>query len=111
MAVLYTDTLVELTDEELILNHYYYPWGGSKRIRLDEIEAIIEKKPALFNGKWRIWGTGSFRIWFARDNHRPTRDAIYYVKIKHKYLKAGFTVEHAAIFSGILANKGLLRVR
>jgi hypothetical protein len=109
MTPLYTDALVELTDEELTLKHYYYPRGGSKKIKLADIEEIVEKIPTVFDGKWRLWGTGSFRVWFARDYQRPKREAIYYVKIKHKFVKAGFTVEDAKVFSTLLERTGLLR--
>lgn len=105
----YADALVELTDKTLTLKQYYYPGRGSKTIRLSDIETIIEKKPTLFNGKWRLWGTGSFRVWFALDRKRPTREAIYYVKIKHTFLKAGFSVENAAAFSAALDQAGLLQ--
>lgn len=109
MSALYEDSLVQLTDTALTLKHYYYPRGGSKTIKLDDIEEVVEKKPTLFNGKGRLWGTGNFRVWFARDFQRFQRDAIYTVKIKRKFVKAGFSVENSAAFSSLLADKVTLR--
>jgi hypothetical protein len=109
MPTLYQDSLVELTDTVLTLKHYYYPRGGSKTILLADIEEVVEKKPTLFNGKGRLWGTGNFRVWYARDFQRFRREVIYTVRIKRKFVRAGFSVENPAMFSSLLASKVLLR--
>ena len=108
MAVHYADNLVELTDEALLIKHYYFPFGGPRIIRLSDIEAITAKEPSLQNGQWRLWGTTTFQIWFARDLNRAQRPVIYHVEIRGQVMKVGFTVEDAARFSDVLAQTGLL---
>jgi hypothetical protein len=108
MQVLYSDELVILTEQQLVLRRYYYP-KGDKAIALADIEEIVECAPTFATGKWRVWGTGNFRIWFARDWKRSKRSAIYHLKIKNRYMRCGFTVEDAPRFSSILENRGLLR--
>lgn len=108
MPILYADTLVNLTDDELVVKHYYYPRGTDKHIPLSMIHTLVEYPPLFRYGKWRLWGTGSFHIWFARDWERPQRTAIYQLILKYQRVKVGFTVEDAPRFSACMEAKGLL---
>jgi|APCry1669189070_1035195.scaffolds.fasta_scaffold02302_4 hypothetical protein len=108
MGTIYTDALVDLTDDELVVKHYFYPRGTAKRIPLHTIQTLIAYPPLIRYGKGRVWGTGSFWIWFARDWDRPRRAAIYHITLTHQRIKVGFTVKDAARFSACLAAKGLL---
>lgn len=103
----YEDRFVELTDKRLTLRWYYFP-GGSKRILLSDIEEIVEQSPPALTSRGRIWGTSTFRVWFALDWGRPWRSAVYIAKIREHAIRAGFSVENPGQFKEILEAKGLL---
>lgn len=88
---LYRDSLIEITNNSIILKHYYFPFG-SKKILFKEIGNIEVKEPTLINGKWRIWGTGNFFYWFPLDFSRPMRKKIFFITYKTQRIKSGFTV-------------------
>lgn len=52
----YSDHLVEITDDSILLRGYYFPFGD-KRIRFSEIIDITVKEPTFLNGKYRIYGS------------------------------------------------------
>ena len=64
--LLYSDKLVEITNDGMLFRNYRFPFG-SKRIAFSEVDGIVAKEPTLSNGKWRIQGTSDFRTWFPRD--------------------------------------------
>ncbi len=93
METIYTDSLVTITQTEIIFRHYYFPAGKEKRVALADIERIEVKPSTLLNGKWRIHGTGNFKVWFPRDIHRAGRDRIFFAVLKRQWIDIGFTVE------------------
>lgn len=105
---IYSDSLVIITDDALIFKRYYYPRGEPKRVMFSDIRSIVPKRPSLWNGKWRLHGTGTFTTWFPEDQDRPTRDTIFYVRLKKQWLKIAFTVEDSQRVEQILRDKGLL---
>ena len=88
---LYSDTLVEIDKESILVRNYYFPFGD-KRISMHEIDVISVDKPSLFSGKYRYVGTGDFRVWFPPDN-RTKRDRVFTIKLKKKWWRVGFTAE------------------
>ncbi|MFA6175577.1 MAG: DUF1648 domain-containing protein [Phycisphaerae bacterium] len=106
----YKDGLIEVSQDKIILKDYYFPIGA-KSVNFSEVEYVQTKKPTLWNGKWRLHGTGDllFRIWFPADYNRPSRDTIFVMKVKNKWTKIGFTVENSQAVSELFKNKGLLR--
>ena len=104
----YKDKLIEISSDTIIFKNYYFP-TGSKSIQLSQVEYVEEKPPALRNGKWRLHGTGNFRTWFPADYDRPSRDKIFVMKVKSKWMRIGFTVEDSDAVSELLKTKGLLR--
>ena len=105
--ILYTDKLIDVTEETLLFRHYYFPFG-SKRINFDHIEQVTMLKPTLFNGKWRIHGTGDFRTWFARDLKRPVRDLLFIARLAGRWWRIGFTVEDSESVIRIFKEKKLI---
>ena len=105
---MYSDKLVEITDDEIMFRAYYFP-AGSKRVKLSAVEHIEQKRPSPWNGKWRLHGTGSFGTWFPADYKRPIRDAIFVMKVHGQGLRIGFTVEDSQTVSEIFRQKGLLK--
>ena len=104
--VLYSDDLVEITDDSILFRNYYFP-AGSKRIMFSEIGNISARKPSLLHGKYRIHGTGDLRTWYPRDLKRPIRDKIFLVTMPHKWLRIGFTVEDSNKVENIFREKHL----
>ncbi len=90
--VIYSDKLVEMTNESILFRAYYFPFG-QKRIPWSEIESFEVKQPTLLNGKYRLHGSGDFKTWFARDLKRPSRNVIFILHLYHQQRRIGFTVE------------------
>lgn len=106
---IYTDRLVTITNDDIIFHHYYVFTGKKKVVKLDNIKCISVKKPTLWNGKWRLHGTGNFKIWFPKDYSRPRRDRIFIATLKGQWVNIGFTVEDGARVEEILRSKSLIK--
>ncbi len=105
----YADSLVSITDDEIIFEHYYFPSGKKKIVRLADIERITVKPPTIWSGKWRLHGTGNFKTWYPKDNNRPKRDRIFFASLKNHWVNIGFTVEDGDQVEKILKDKNLIR--
>ncbi len=101
--ILYTDKLVEIDDDSILVRNYYYPFGN-KRVNFDNVDNIVVLKPTLWSGKYRFYGSGDFRAWFPPDN-RVSRDKIYIIKIKNKWWRIGLTVENSQAFQNVIKDK------
>ncbi len=108
--MIYQDSLISITDEEVVFKHYYFPTGRPKAVRLNDIEWVDVKPPTLRNGRWRIHGTGNFRIWFPKDAQRAKREKIFFAKLKGRWMEIGFTVEDADQVEGVFRSKGLIKL-
>lgn len=102
--ILYSDSLIDISDDAMLFRHYYFPLG-SKRIELSSVDHIEILMPSLASGKWRIHGTGDFRTWFPRDKDRPNRDCIFVLHRKNSRWRIGFTVEDSKAVNAILRQK------
>lgn len=105
--VLYSDSLVEITQDAICFKAYYFP-VGSKRVWFADIDHVTAEKPTLLNGRFRIQGSNDLRTWFPRDWHRPARPEIFFARLRGSSRGIGFTVEDAGRVEGILRNKHLL---
>jgi len=105
---LYYDSLVQITQDEIIFDHYYFPIGGKKAVRLADIERITVRPPTLWNGKWRLHGTGNFKTWFPQDYKRPKRDRIFFVTLRNQWVNIGFTVENGDQVEKLLRDKNFI---
>jgi len=108
--IIYSDGLVEITTDNILLRKYYFPTFTSKIIEISDIDFVEVVKPGLFTGKYRIWGTGDFTHWFPLDLARSKRDSIFIVHRKGKKMLIGFTVEDSNTVKSILKNKNLLKI-
>jgi hypothetical protein len=106
--ILYKDSLVLISANSILLKDYYYPSLKPKEIAFSDVESIKVKQPSLWTGKWRIHGTGDFRTWFPLDSVRYKRDRIFFITLKHKWIRIGFTVEDSELVQNIFREKGLL---
>lgn len=107
MNATYHDSLVDLTETEMVFYHYYFPFGSAKRVPLADIAAVEAKRPTLFNGRWRIWGTSRFSIWFPCDFHRPSRRTIFMARLRDSTRSIGFTVERPQELAADLQARGI----
>lgn len=105
--MLYQDSFVSMSEQDITIKWYYFPIG-SKTVALSDIERVEARSSSLVNGKWRIWGTGSPRVWYALDLKRPSRSKVFRAKIKGKAVDIGFSAERPDELSNILESKGLL---
>lgn len=116
MNTLYKDSLVEVTDQEIVLHGYYFPFCNDRRVPLSQIAGVQVRHPSgisVNSGSLRIWGTGDFRTWFPMDWNRPGRDRIFVALLNNSsprfsYRRIGFTVEDSQKVEGILKDLGLL---
>lgn len=106
---LYSDSLISISDEEIIFKNYYFPTMKEKIVRMADIEKIIVQPLTVWNGKWRLHGTGSFKTWYPKDNRRPNRDTVFFATLKNRWVNVGFTVEHPDRVKIILTDKRLLK--
>lgn len=105
--ILYSDKLVEITQDSIRFRNYYFPFG-SKRVAFKEVGGVAVTESVGIAEKWRIQGTMDFITWFPRDWRRPTRDRIYILSFPNKRRRIGFTVEDSHTVTNLLIDKGLL---
>jgi len=77
----YKDPLIECSETGVRI-HRYYPWG-SKQIPYASIQSLERFKLSPVRGKYRIWGTGTFRTWANLDPSRPKKDIGFYLNLGH----------------------------
>ena len=111
MSTIYKDSLIEITDQEVVFHHYYFPFGGDKHVPLSQIEAVQVWRTSFLGGSWRLWGTGDFRTWYAQDNKRSSRDRTFIACLRHHFLRVGFTVEDSKPVMNFFRERGLLNDR
>ena len=93
--ILYSDKLVEITQDTILFRDYYYIPAGSKRVRFTDLAGVTGEEPTLQTGKYRIQGTGDLRTWFPFDWNRPKRKKIFFLHFARSRRRIGFTVEDA----------------
>src|SRR5881296_318779 len=91
-AAIYSDKLVEITDDSITFKNYYFPFG-SKRVQFARIDRVESRVPSLVSARWRLWGTSVVPGWFPLDWKRPSRDKVFVVQLRDSRRRIGFTVE------------------
>ena len=107
-VLLYSDRLVTLSNDAIVFHRYYFPTYSGKVVPLSDILSIVSEKPTIWNGKWRLHGSGNFKTWFPADFMRFGRKKIFFATLKSQWVNIGFTVEDSDQFEKILRNKQLL---
>ena len=106
---IYADWLVSITENAITFRRYYYPTRKDKVVRLADIDHIVVRALTIWNGKWRIHGTGSFKTWYPEDRNRRRRKRIFFAVLKTQWINIGFTVENADHVEEIFRQKKLLK--
>ena len=102
-TLLYSDTLIEMTEESILFRNYFFPFGD-KRVSFKDIDTVMAVKPTLRSGKYRYYGTGDFHTWFPPDV-RSSRDRIFIMQLKNKWWRIGFTVQNSQTVLDLLKNR------
>ena len=105
----YHDSLITIAADEIVFADYYFPRHTPKTVRLTDIADITVCEPTIWNGKWRLHGTGNLKTWFPADYNRPRRDKIFIADLKSQWIKIGFTVEDSARVETIFRQLGLIK--
>jgi hypothetical protein len=104
--ILYSDKLLNVFENGIQFKNYYFPFV-SKLVKFSEILTVERKSPTLLDGKWRIWGTSNFTIWYPLDWKRPQRTTIFFLHLASQKIRIGFTVENPERFLEAMESKGI----
>jgi hypothetical protein len=106
-TILYSDSLVTITGNAITFKNYSLLLRP-RRVNFTDIDHIDVLEPSLTTGKYRMWGSGNFTMWFPMDSGRSSRDKIFHAYLKIRGMNVGFTVENSAVVTAILRSKGLI---
>jgi hypothetical protein len=118
MNTLYSDSLVEITDESITFRKFDWKFRyRPRRVALSEITRIEVRPLSFRGGRWKLFGSGfDLHNWFPLDWHRPSRDKVFVAFLRgqgeriafHLRLRSiSFTVEDSKRVEEILRQKGL----
>ncbi len=79
----YDDGRVALTDDELLIRTYYFPFGA-RHIRYADISQVKRVTMTGMGGRYRIWGSGDLRHWYNYDPGRPGKHTALYIELAGK---------------------------
>jgi hypothetical protein len=106
-AIEYSDHLVTITGNAITFKSYSLLLKP-RRVNFTDIDHIDVLEPSLTTGKYRMWGSGNFTMWFPMDSGRSSRDKIFHAYLKIHGMNIGFTVEDSVRVTAILRSKGLI---
>lgn len=70
---LYSDSVVRMGEEEIVINAYYWPLGR-KHIPYAEIRSFDARPLKAWHGQFRIQGVDHRGRWYSRDRHRGEKE-------------------------------------
>jgi len=119
MSTLYSDGLVEITDDSITFRKFDWKLNyRPKRISLSAISRVEARPPSFRAGRWKLFGSGiDLHNWVPLDWHRPSRDKIFVaflrgpgerIAFQFRLRFVSFTVEDSKPVERILKQKGLL---
>jgi hypothetical protein len=71
----YEDGWITCTDDGVHVR-WYYPWGA-KDMTYGAIRGVERVGVSHFAGRWRIWGSTTFRYWASLDPRRPRKKVAF----------------------------------
>ena len=84
---IFQDKKLEIYKDLVIIKDCYAP-RLDKKLRISDIENVWVENLTFVGGKYRLWGTGTFRSWFPFHFGREARDKALVIKRKSGVLKA-----------------------
>ena len=106
--IVYKDSLLEISNDKIIFQNYYFPSLKPKEVLIGSIEKVQVKEPSMRTGKFRYHGTGDFRTWYPLDAKRSKRDKIFLLFLNTQKVRIGFTSENTEAVVNYFKEKGLL---
>ena len=70
---LYRDDVVKLNDSQVVIRHYYWPFG-SKRVPYTSIAGYHRRPLKAWHGQFRVHGIDQKGRWYSRDRHRGEKE-------------------------------------
>ncbi len=70
---LYSDTVVKMNEDGIVINQYYWP-VGRKRIPYTEIRSFTARPLRPWHGQFRVHGIDHRGRWYSRDRHRGEKE-------------------------------------
>lgn len=86
----YDDGRTRLDADGVELRRYWFPLPRAKRIPWSEVRAAEFGPLTWFNGRGRVWGSGTPRVWLGADLGRPRRTTLITLDVG-KRIRPGFT--------------------
>lgn len=86
----YSDEYITITNNELIINKYYFPTLKRKTIFLNKIKNVKIEKLGTFTGKYRFMGLNLNLYWLHLDKSRPFKDKVIVID-DGSYIKPAIT--------------------
>ena len=71
--VLYSDRIVRMRDDAVVINRYYWPFGR-KRIPYSRIRDFTARPLKAWHGQFRVHGIDHLGRWYSRDRHRGEKE-------------------------------------
>lgn len=71
--VLYSDRIVRMRDDAVVINRYYWPFGR-KRIPYTRIRDFTARPLKAWHGQFRVHGIDHLGRWYSRDRHRGEKE-------------------------------------
>jgi hypothetical protein len=84
---IFQDKKLEIYKDLVIIKDCYAP-RLDKKLWVSDIENVRVENLTFLSGKYRLWGTGTFRSWFPFHFGREARDKALVIKRKSGVLKA-----------------------
>ena len=84
---IFQDKKLEIYEDFVIVKDYYAP-RLHKKLRTSDIEDVWVENLTFLGGKYRLWGTGTFRRWFPFHLGREARDKALVIRRKSGLIKA-----------------------
>ena len=105
--VLYDDQYVRLTETQVIIKKYYFPFGNAKRIDYGAIESCAtDKQLGIGMLEYKAWGMALSSIWWAWGGMRQDKSNLV-ITVRDCWPRCGFCVADMAKVQAILRDKGV----
>lgn len=102
----YDDGRVALTNDEMLIRAYYFPFGV-KHIRYADISQVKRVTLTGLGGRYRIWGSGGLRHWYNYDFGRPGKSAALHIELAGKSTVPVITPDQPDAVAAELAAHGI----
>lgn len=106
--VLYDDSYVRLTETQVIIKKYYFPFANPKTINYADIERCATgAQLGLTAMDYKTWGMSLSPIWWACGPILRGDKVNLVITVRNKWPSCGFTVENLDAVMQVLREKGV----